>query len=404
MPVAEMPREITADLASKAVILDPAIKTALPGIEGALQSVDHAFLKDPEAYLTKLENSVFTFESSQGADVTGSFLYDEDSIESDEWLVIVAPFSNTEPKSTATELLSFMEAGPTKGALQARIDHEKAAPNSWTEITKSAVVFELLKALDKGMPVLTIFSPLPPKAYSAEEEKKIADGDFSPTSRIITEAIGAAKRKMLAETHELPPKTKKLHLGGSSLGAIEVISAGGELENVQTVTGHEAIMSKHLGQLATRFTIRQNYGQPSTVLPHVMGAKGIPSPYSRALEPALRRQAMIRKSEFIGTNLRMVQGMKIPYLRGLTNPEQTIRATEKLLENGVDVLLSVAENSSITRQMAEYLSGYGGNSIIVRGENGQRIAHQEFVTLSGLILALNIMRNDREKKLKAPDN
>jgi hypothetical protein len=91
---------------------------------------------------------------------------------------------------------------------------------------------------------------------------------------------------------------------------------------------------------------------------------------------------------------RMIKGMKPTYMKGLTKPEATVQAIERLLDNNVDLLVALAENSSLTHETASYLPDAGEKVIHIRGENGQKIGHlaDEHVALSALVTALNIAK------------
>jgi len=84
--------------------------------------------------------------------------------------------------------------------------------------------------------------------------------------------------------------------------------------------------------------------------------------------------------------------MKPTYMAGLTKPEATVQAIERLLDNNVDTLIALAENSALTHQTTDYLPNAGERVITIRGENGQKIGHlaDEHVALSALVAALNI--------------
>jgi hypothetical protein len=100
----ELPSQIITNSETKTVTITPEIEETLPGIDQAFAETDKAFLDDPEKYLANLESSMFNFRSSEGSDVACSLLYGPDSNQS-ELLVVFAPFSDRDPKSSAQILL-----------------------------------------------------------------------------------------------------------------------------------------------------------------------------------------------------------------------------------------------------------------------------------------------------------
>ena len=87
----------------------------------------------------------------------------------------------------------------------------------------------------------------------------------------------------------------------------------------------------------------------------------------------------------------MIRGMKPIYMTGLTKPQATVQAIERLLDNNVELLVALAENSSLSYQTPRYLPSSGEKLITIKAENGQKIGHlaDEYVAVSGLVTALN---------------
>lgn len=391
-----IPREIITDTRNRSVVLTPDIEAAVPHLDTAFYEVNRAFLEDSELYLQTLKNSVFRFQSSQGAYVACSLLHKEDS-RNDEVLVVFSPFSDAAPRSTAEELHQYLTA-KHGGGLKGIYGKEKVAPNSWHQITKSSAVCELLHALGKNIPVLTIYSPLPIRAYDRNEINRISQGDFSPAGRIAEEAISEARIRLNGS--EGTTQIDTLHFAGASLGASNAIAAANVLtdpENfgvdVRTVTAQELILGpKSLFDLMHRFMFRQLVDAPSNVK--------TADDSTEIQETELGRMIDKYGSEPVGMNWRMLQGMKLPYMpdmQGLTRPEKTVRAVEDLLDSNVDVLVALAQNSAMTYQTKSLLPETGVQFIDIRGKEGQRIGHlaDEYVALSGLVVALNILKGTK---------
>ena len=168
MAMMEYPAQIITDTVTKSVTPTPELEFQLPEIAQAFAEVDKAFLDNPEQYLKSLETSLFKFRSSEGSEVACSLLYGPES-KQDELLVIFAPFADRDPKSSAAKMSGYI----TNEAKVRLVSKELFAPNSWSQTTKSAAIFDLLGALGKNIPVLTIYGPVPSHAYSFKERKQI---------------------------------------------------------------------------------------------------------------------------------------------------------------------------------------------------------------------------------------
>jgi hypothetical protein len=384
---AEYPTQVITDTESKAVTLTPEIEATLPGIDQAFAEADKAFLDEPERYLQGLEASMCKFRSSEGSDVACSLLYGPNS-KPDEVMVIFAPFADRDPKSSADKLGEYITAD-TPGGI---ISKEGFAPNSWNQTTKSAAIFELLGALGKNVPVLTVYGPIPSHAYSYRERGQLRSGDFSPAGRLAKEAIAEAQDRLHGPNSETQIDT--IRFSGASLGASNAIGAAASKEilhdfDLPTVTAQELILGpKSLPDLGKRFTVGSIVGEPSdeTVSQH----------NPKIEETAMRKAVDAHGSEIVGMNARMVKGMKPTYMKGLTKPEATVQAVERLLDNNVNLLVALAENSGLTYQTASYLPNSGERVVTIMGENGQRLGHlaDEHVALSALVTALNLEQRD----------
>jgi hypothetical protein len=380
----ELPSQIITNSETKTVTITPEIEETLPGIDQAFAETDKAFLDDPEKYLLNLESSMFNFRSSEGSGVACSLLHGPGS-KLDELLVICAAFSDRDMKSNGSEMYEYITASTKPGFFT----KEKISPKSANQTTKSAVIFELLKALGKNIPVLTIYGPVPSHAYSFIERKQFRKGDFSPDARLIQEAVTEAQDRLHGPKSET--QINDINLSGASLGASRVIGAGrGLLDKdfqVPTVTAQELILGpKNLPDLAKRFTVGQYVGESSDEILSQANPKIEESAFSQAI--------LKYGSEPLGMTARMVKGMKPTYMLGLTKPEATTQAIEHLLDNNVDLLVALAENSALTYQTAGHIPHSGERVIQIRGENGQKIGHlaDDHVALSALVAALNIAR------------
>jgi len=384
--VEAVPQEIIINPEDKAVVVTPEVNKAFPEVVEAFQDVDEAFWNYPEAYLEKLEQSVFSFRSKGGlrARVTGSLIPGENP--GDELAVVYAPFSDGPPNSSTEDIWRYMME-------QEPISKGKAAPNSWSQVTKSSVLSELLRFANDDMPVLTIFSPVPTRAYNSWERRDFKRGDFRPVANITEEAIDIVQQKLHGRDSET--QITKLHLHGASLGASNAIGAGCEFHqrgydfDVRSVTAQELIIGpKNILDLAAKFTVRSTVGEASDLV--------VPADYARIAQPAMRR--MIDRDGYeLATFGRMLKGMsKRTYLKGLTvsGSNMTPQNIDHLLESDVPLVVALAENSGLTQDTAKYLAGHE-DLIHIRAEKGHKADRlvDEHVALTALIAALNIRRS-----------
>ncbi len=377
--------QLIAHADNKSILLTPELETTLPVIEHAFDDVDAAFNEDRRAYLQTLERSQFTVKTDRGPEVACSLLMN-DSKQAEELMIIFAPLADRDPKSSADTLYRYISRDPS-------VSRTAAKPNTWNQTTKSAVTADLLTAFDRGMPVLTIYGPVPTHAHSAAERKLFRRGDFTPFGTLAMEAIRGAITQAQLQVHSMdsPQQFHKLHISGASLGANNAVGAAAKLMeqgfDVQTVTAQELVLSpRSLPDLAKRFTAGGLVGGEShESFPEI----------SRVIGEASLRQAIDYKgSEPIGVNLRMVQSAsKYSYMRGMTRPQPTVEAIERLLERDVDVLVATADNSAMSDK-GRTLLPEGVQQIHITAQEGAKLGHivDEHVALSALVIALNVMR------------
>lgn len=381
MRQANFPGEIIVNPADKQLFVTPEVDAAFPGAVEAFSQVDHAFASDREAFLKDLEQSQFSFQSSTGAQIDCSLIPGK----GEEVLIIWAPFSDSKPTSDAEAIYRYID--------NEEVSKSEGAPNSWSQTTKSGVTAELLKAVDREMTVLTIFSPLPGNAYTSEENKKLKLGNFTPAERITSEALKHAQDRIHGPVSET--QFDKYHLSGGSLGASSAIgSAVGLMLNgrglVLSTTAQELIVARrNLASLASRFTVRGSEGEPSKIQTDDF--------WPVIEEPLVRKQIDSRGNELQMVK-RMLQGMtKFSRLKGLTHPDrnQTPRQIETLTMAGVSVVVPLAENSGLTYDTELYLPGTGEHVIKVRATKGERTTHliDEHVGLTALAATMNVLNS-----------
>lgn len=381
-----VPAEILVDPDEpKAVALEPQLRAAVPGLIPAFEKVDRVYEADPLSHLHGLEESVFSFEQHKDS-IVCSLICNEQTAKAEEMLVIFAAFSDGAPLSKAADLYDYIQ-NPDAGL----IDKQKAQPNSWNQTTKSSVAHDLLEALGMGMPVLTIYSPIPPKAYTAGERRDIRNGNLSPAGKTAENAIAQAKGIISRRYGE--PRISTLHLRGESLGdnaigTAYLITSQDHEFTVGSVTAQELIMGpENLEDLANRYMFHQYVGEPSGRRPQT-GSPMLPEPQIR--------QDIDRHGSEVATYVRVAEAMsKLTHLLGLTKPEWLADKVEYLVEEDVLVLVALAENSSVSHQTPLYLPHHPDLALVkFRGIGDKKVGHlaDEHVALGAITTALNIAR------------
>jgi hypothetical protein len=396
--VSTLPTEIIVDPGgddpfSKRVMVTSELSHALRRPNVLFREADRNYAVDRKGYLQAMEDSVFSFRSSTGADIDCSLIPGKGS----EALVVWAPFSDCAPRSRADDIYRYVTQREESPTLR---DKVKAAPNSWNQLTKSAVVSDFLETVGHEMPVLTIFSPLPSvpyNAYSRAENKHIRRGDFSPAGRLALEALRAAQDRLHGPHSETQLET--IHAHGASLGASSAIGSAHALMRmpeyqISSVTAQELIVApkRVIGDLALRFTVKGSVGEVSDWNKHRYH-------HTPLYEPLIRREIDSGGNE-PAMILRMLQGMsKLSRLKGLTRPERncTPAQIEDLAEAGVSVAIPLAANSGLTHDTPGWLPGAGERIITVRASRGERIAHliDEHVGATALLAAMHVANSSR---------
>lgn len=388
--MSEQPLHLVTHTQTKDVLLTPELQSVLPHAENAFAHADAKFNADRRGYLGRLEESQFMTKTKEGPEVACSLIMNEGQ-STDELLILFAPFSDRNPKTSAETMYRYITGDPDVSRTQAK-------PHTWSQITKSAVTSDVLEALGHGMPVLTIFTPIPLGAYTRNERALFKNGDFTSAGRLAMEAVQGAVEQAQLRVHGLHSTEQftKLHLSGASLGASNAIGAAVRLMehdfDVQSVTAQELVMSPHnLPDLARRFTAGGLVGEVST--------EAFPRSARVLAEAALRQAIDYKGSEPIGMNLRMAQGAsKLAFMRGLTRSAPTTAALEHLQENNIPTLVATADNSGMSDKTRSLIP-IGTPQVHIAAEKGERLGHivDEHVTASALVTLLGVTRAKRKR-------
>ncbi len=381
------PREIITDTDKPAVIYTPGLAQALPGLPAAFARMDTTYEADKLAYVRRMRQGELQVEQ-ENAMVRGSIICDEETAKSPYRLIIFSAFADNKPITSSKRMHTYVESSRTDV-----ITRELAQPNSWNQATKSLTIHDLLKEMGIGMPVITIYSPIPPKAYSASERTDIRKGVLSPAARTAENMLAASEQYLYQQFgiplgQELNVFFRGESLGDNALGSASVLRKKDDKHQVMGVIAQELIMGpEHLVDLAARFTIQQYVGELSRLI--LPGCIEIPEPQFV--------QDILKNGKDFSTYLRVVLGMtKLTHLLGLTKPHWLAEQTEYLVDHGVPVFVGNAQNSSMSYETWSYLPvGHPLlHYIVLKGLENQRVGHisDDHVALGACLTALGIRK------------
>jgi hypothetical protein len=381
---------VDSEKETKSLLYDEELRGLLPTLEQSFESIDNEYLRNRIGYLNKISTGQFDIEPTDGGRPVRALLtMDQDTVDSNDIMVLFAPFSDGPPASNPRKITSYIDL-----AIPNFADKQAAQPHSYNQATKSGVIHDLLKAEGFGMPVVTIFSPIPPKAYSAAERAQYRRGDFRPASHLAQRAIEQVQDYLHGPNSETQIDTT--HYNGASLGASNAIaSAAAQLQNdryrVGSVTAQELPLgAKHLPDLAYRFIFKKMVGEPSD------GSASADGIY-RLHEPQVRQEIDAHGNE-LQMFARIGKGiLRIGYLQGLTHAASTVQHVNQLTAAGVPTTIAVGENSSMSKDTLDHFShdllADAIRVIRVRGIEGQRAGHpvDEHVAATATIALRGVM-------------
>jgi hypothetical protein len=392
------PKEIKVDVRSgeEGLVRSPELHHIATGIVDPFKRIDEAYQADPRQYLTETIGDIEKVRIREtGREVTCSFIYDEETAKAAEVLVVWAPFSDVEPKSSVDEILAFLKIPPGEVSVG---DRMHAQPHSYNQAIKSKTMHDLLKLKGIGMPVTTIFSPIHPDAYPKHHHKIFKNGCFFPAM----DTVGAVLSRLEDRLHG--PGTNyvpKVHLNGSSLGSRNALGAASNMVYgfgsllLGSVTCQEMIIGPdkfpRLPRLADRFSFRQQIDKPPGI--------SLIDDRPKIAEPQLRRDLGERGNELQMLGQMATAMSRWTFLQGLTKSRPAKRSLIDLDKAGIPVTIANAYNSGLTQETQEPLHigdfepqfNYQ-QKITVKAIENQRIGHElnELVTPTATIALAGI--------------
>ena len=353
------------------------------------------------AAFQRLQKSLFTFNSTEGAPIAASLLY-QDTDRPNQILVNFEPFSDGAPQSDPSEMLAtkLVRGGHRQlSATEELFQNEfRRKPHSLGPLVRAAVIHDELTRAGQGMPVLTIFNPIPGKAFSKDDREKIWHGDMSPFGLLAHHALIASTEKI----HGKHGVFDELFFAGQSIGAVRAIHAAKMLsdrsEAVSAVVAQEAVIYdepntiKGVFRLANDYMIHKyNTSNSDVYLKEEDTYILIPENELRILQTGLG-------TESVGMLSRMIRGMVPRDMIGLT--KSGIRTTEsmaKLAERGVQVTSVNAVDSAVSRYMRDWLatqpsSASNLHQILISPLRGGKLGHMinEYASATGLAISRGV--------------
>lgn len=391
----EVPRRLVIDMDKPMKLAySPQLEAAMPELPAAFEQTDLNYLNNEQAYLNRMEQSLFYVKSRTGQLIDCSLLFSPHTSKSDEILVTVAPFADEAPRSSAAAMLEYI--GLDKPSMA---EKQRYMPNTWNQLTKSAINHDVLEAIGYGMPVLTIFRPVKTTAYPIKDWKYIMRGNYAAfANEIISPAVRGAQEILHGTKSET--QIDRINLHGASQGANEVAGAAATFVgdtnptelNLESLTTQELILGIHKLNpldLFDRFAIRQTGGAPSRQ--HAAYSQ------PQINEPELRQDIDGNGAEpTMMPRLLKVMAARLPQMIGLTYSQAVAESIEMALDAGTPMTDSFARNSRITEKTGQYLPASHPRLVRVATDaiEGKRIGHisNEHAALGATVLALSIKR------------
>ncbi len=391
---------VNMESGKKAIAITPDLEESVPNLKSAFKVVDSQYrmgkviteecLKGRNGYLTWMSESLFAFETPNGEEMACSLLYDWQTLNKSEIMVVEGGFSDIGPRSSSRDLSKFTK-DPSPNYLETR----KAAPHSWNQITKSALIHDMLAATGQGMPVLTIFRQVPKAAYTGDERSDIRhNGNWAAEGRLIHQALLESQAR-IREVSGNEVDLSDVHFFGLSKGANQVIGAartryfhpGHDQFSARSVTAQEPVVGpkRYIPNLAFDFLFRSTAGEESDlVVPRMHWAR----------EPLVRKEIDGHGNE-LRMLLEMGQACMVGMLSGLTHPTETRGDIYTLASDGIPVTIVRGANSGLNSADDLDFNGDAARTITVEAIKGQRAGHliNEHAGLVAVSAALGARRS-----------
>jgi hypothetical protein len=300
------------------------------------RKVDSEFTDDPISYLATIADSVRTLGTANPKQkINYSIYYGQGSDRSNQVAVMLSPLNDCAPQSEPQELMKYID-----DRSQSKRDRERAQPNGWRQGFKSADVYHTFRHEGLGMPVVTIYSPVPSAAFSSNERQAIGAGITSPYAAIVKRVISAAQTEIhgthsetqLSDVHLFAPG-----LGHNAVGAALHLQKNADY-HISGLTLPNLIAGvPNKAALLARYSVRQHYREP-----------GIVNLEGTLPESTLSTQADANGSERAMRKRQLRAMLNFEQMTAMMKSEWIGKALNQLLSEYVAVTLPTAYNARIT--------------------------------------------------------
>lgn len=362
----------------------------LPELDHVFAEVDRTYEADKlGAFQALVKNDFRIYPASNGGAVHANTIFDEESANSSEELIIFGPFADVEPRKSAEKYKSFADKDKHDF-----ITVQTSQPHSLNQAVKAGHIHNALKAAGRPMRVTTIYGPITYSAWTKEELKGFANGDYTAASQIARLAFKYTQ-DLLHGPSTSQSRTEAYHFNGVSLGASYAVGSAAAMAreiNIGSVTSQE----QPLGLAGTkdtflRFTFKSKIGEESNIEPSE-GAVILPNPKMRDDIDGHGNELIMWPQQIGGM-------LKLAYLKGFSHSECVI-GNVMALTAGSPVTFAVGRNSAMTENTLRNLESVQNpnmHAIIVEALKGQFAVHDmsERVPVTTAIALRGISRSDQ---------
>jgi hypothetical protein len=328
----------------RAVVAGPKLLSSLPGIDRSFVALDKTYADDRHAYFGELAGTVEEVPGYPGLIVS---IKADDRVQDVTKLAInKAPLDSTFPQSTPFKIAHYA-ANESAGYRE----KQKARPNTWNEIGKLATNYEIAVQQGVGMPMATIYNPVPKELFTKEELDQIARGDTSPWGRIFKAVADYAQEKLHGK--DGPTQFEELYvmepgMGHEAVGAVDWLQQNDPNRRVRAL-----ITPNLVAGVRNRFVLLGRYSVKAT-----MGEIGEFEPtreYIFIPEPLMRLETDKNGAEFAMRKRQLTAMFALLNPGAMTRSEWLRGAMQRVVENGTAFVAPISVNANIARNTVHLL-------------------------------------------------
>ncbi len=367
---------------------------AAEGIAASFDTVDAHYTADRAERLRFMADSVFTMSVSCTlgipARIHASLEHDDRNTDSRELIVISSPLNDGPPETSAEVMARYvLNPEPTKAEIA------RAKPNAWSPATKLDTAYEFLNVEGANVPVLQIFSRVPPRALTVGERARLlAAGDHSGYGRVALAGVQEADRRLREAGGS---GIEKVHFFGAGLAhnaiaAARYFAAEQDQYEVGGFTAMNLIMGERLSTMGVDYSVRQHTGEAAKII--------LPAGYRRIAEPVMRQEIDGKGAEG-AMRWRQIRAIAdLTYTLSLPRSKHTAKTIEELMDRGIPGTIANAYNGSMTARTRDFLPiGEAGlNLVDIVGVEGKKVGmmSNEQASLVALVMGIGLRNAGHE--------